>query len=173
MNKKPLVLLALRYGAVAAIMLVAVFFAFSFFETDPIHATIIPAMILLFMFIFSAVREYKTNIRKGYLMIWEGISIGFIVYISVALVASLSLFGVTNYEPKYLSNYIENNEKSWAENKDKIIEENSVEYYDNYIKDLRKTTPSWLLLGSFMGLIGVGILLTFIVSVILRKQPPV
>ena len=172
MNKKPLVYLALRYGGVASVLLILVFFAFTFFDPDPIKACIIPVIILLFVFIFSAIREYKINLGKGILFLWEGISIGFVTYMTVAVIGSIGLYTATSVEPSYLQSFIENNEKKWVENKAQIVEENGIEYYNNYITDLKQTTPTWLFFGSFIGIVGVGILVTFILSIILRKQPP-
>ena len=163
---------ALKYGFFSALLLCVVLV--SLYYTDK-HPLLIPVIydvriLLLALFIFFAIKDFRDNKNGGEAHFWQGMIIGLLVAIFLGMFTAfgIMLFGVI--EQDFLSSYIELTMSQLTSNKDLFIESIGVEVYEKNLQNLPSTTLSDLALDYYLKTVAIGLFLTIIISIILRRQ---
>jgi hypothetical protein len=169
MTPSPLVRIPVKYGffggILASILLLTLFYL-GRYPFIPIERTL-----LFGVFIFFAIKEYRDFYGGGYLHFWQGMMGGIVSYLTMAVVASvfLVIWGMVN--DAYLTHYILLMTEQLEANRVSLEERVGKEALALQLEKLPLTTMVDLALDYFLKSLFIGIFLTIIISVILRRQP--
>lgn len=163
----------MKYGLAGAGLAVMLLIILYYANKHPLLVPVIyDYRILLFaILIFFSIKEFKDYYNAKTLHFWQGMAIGLTCYVTVALVAAIAVYIIGLMEPLFLSSYISTMTRQLQDNKDLFVESISAEVYDDALKNLPSTTMSDLAVDYFLKSMPIGLFLTIIISVILRKQP--
>lgn len=163
---------ALKYGFFMALLLGAVLIGFFYIGRHPLLIPVIydVRILLLAVFIFFAVKEFRDYQNNGVLHFWQGMLVGLVLTITVGFLMMLIIFAFGTLEDNLLSTYITETEVQLESSKEKFIEAIGEEAYKNSVRNLPSTTLGDLALDYYLKSFGIGFLLSIIISIILRRQ---
>ncbi len=171
--KKPIVRIPLKYGFFAGILAFAlVLILFYLGDTHPqLYPIFLDFRILLFgLFIYFSIREFKVMANGGVLHFWQGMVIGILCYVTAAWIAAMLLVALGKMDPSYEASYISETQTLLIDNREGIVEKVGEEAYNAQLDVLPSTTIFALAFDYFLKSMLMGLFLTIIISVILRKQ---
>lgn len=164
---------SIKYSILCGIFLSALFFVSLSFGSNPLLDIrhFIFDLGVYFLFIFFAGKEYKDFKKGGFLHFWEGISIGFIVFVPAVLIFSLSLYVIFELNQELIEGYREGAKAFLESKKEVFLKEFTQEQLDEQIAAVDNVTTAQLVLNTFWKKLFAGFLITPVVSIILRKKP--
>jgi len=163
----------LKYSLLCGIFLVGLFFISINFGSNPLldsrHFWF--DLGTYFLFIFFAGKEYKDFRNDGILHFWQGISIGFIVFIPAILFFEGVLFITLQSSSDLLEMYKEGAEALMKANEEFYKEELGEEALNERYATIADITPAQLVQMTFRNKLFSAFLITPVVAIILRKKP--
>lgn len=170
----PILQVPLKFGA-AASLLIIILLVFLYYIGK--HPLLIPIfvdfrLLLLPIFIFLSIKEFRDYKNEKILQFWQGMFIGLVCYIVIGLLAGICIYIFSEImEPEFLRDFIRISTQQLTENKEQFLEAIGPEAYNSALEKLPLTTSIDLAKDYFLKTIVIGVFFTIIISVILRKQP--
>lgn len=163
---------ALKYGFFASVLVVALLIGLFYIDKHPLLIPIIYdiRIFLLAVFTFFAIKEFRDYRNGGELHFWQGMLIGMLIAISLGFFAALAIVIFGMVEPEFLNSYLEIMLGQLQSSKEEIIQSVGEEAYQNTLENLPSTTITDLALDYYLKSVVIGLFLTIIISVILRRK---
>ena len=170
--KNPLVGVPLRYGAAGGVLVIIGFVGLFFMGENPLLSLQMLDFLVLPIFIFFAIKDFRDNHNDKAMLFWQGMTVGIIVYVAVALLAGLfTLTFLTVCDCNLLSEFVTNRVEILESDKAKVIEEMGQATYDKALMEVKNTTAFVVSLDIFAKKCILGLLITIILSMIFRTKP--
>lgn len=168
--KNKLIAVPMRYGAIGGGIVILLFIIFYFLDLDPLVNIKIIDVFLLAIFIFFALREFRDRYNNRELHFWQGMTGGVINYLTIAVISAIFILVMTVIiDPEMTTNYIESRLELLNENRQTLIDTMDEKTYNEAVAGVKETTPIDLALDDFLKKSMIGLFLTIIIAVILRK----
>lgn len=165
-----LVAVPLKYGALGGSMVILLFLTFYFLDINPLTSIKIVDAFILAIFIFFSLKEFRDQYNNRKLHFWQGMTGGIINYLTIAVISSTFIFVMTVIiDPELTTKFIETSIALLNENKQTLIEEMDEATFEEAMAGVSETTGFDLALDDFLKKSIIGLFLTIIISVILRK----
>jgi len=139
------------------------------------HPFLIPVIfdfrwLLLSCLLFLALRSFRDS-RQGILFFWQGMAGGFFLHLFYGMAVSIAilLFGI--FQPDFVNSYVNALTLQFQKNEKVIIERVGSEVFHQQLAKLPHTAAFDLASDYFLKSMLIGLFLSLIFSVILRKQP--
>jgi len=159
-----------KYGLIGGGIVVFLFIIFYLLKLDPLINIKVIDILILAIFIFFALKEFRDRYNNRKLHFWQGMTAGVVNYLTIALISSIFILVMTVIiDPDMTTNYIESRIILLNENKQQLIDTIDEEAYFETLAGLKETTPFDLALDDFLKKSMIGLFLTIIIAVILRK----
>ena len=172
MKKYPILTVGLRYGLVSGALATLLFFAVTFFDENPLIVTkwfdyfLIPALV------FAGVREFRIYYNARALQFWQGASVGFIIYVTTALVFALVVGAyLTTAGQAWVTDYVRSRVALVEENREAFTEELGEETYRQVRAEVQATTTTDLILDDAFRKLMIGVFVTLIIAMVQRRSP--
>ena len=161
---------AFKYGIAGGIVLIILFLILYYTNENPLlYSRLIDVFILLIFLVF-AIREFRQVYNNGKLHFWQGMSVGILTYIGMAMISAVFIYIITTIvDPQLLTHYIESRMIMLEENKDTLIETIDEQAYLKSMSGVKNTTAFDLALDDFLKKSITSLIITIAVSVIFRK----
>ena len=130
-------------------------------------------IILLSVFIIFSLKELRDYYFKGLLYFWQGMMASFVLTASFALVAGALLFALGRLAPEFVSSYVDQSLTLLRAYPPEVIEQIGKETFDLMLATLPDTTAFDLASMYFWRSYVIGLFVSIIISVILRRQPQI
>ncbi|MEP0984046.1 DUF4199 domain-containing protein [Ekhidna sp.] len=164
---------SLKYSILCGIFLVGLFFISINFGSNPLldskHFWF--DLGVYFLFIFFAGKEFKDFRNDGILHFWQGISIGFIVFLPAIIIFEVALYMTMEMNSDMLKAYQKGAEALIKSNEAFYLEELGEEALNERYKAILEITPAQLVQMTFRNKLFSAFLITPVVAIILRKKP--
>lgn len=172
MFQNQLIAVPLRFGFFAGLLTVAMFVVLYLMALNPFVETRIVDVVLIPIFLFFAMKDFR-DLRNGQVLhYWQGMTVGVITYLTMATLSALFiLLFLYVIDPTALQGYIDNRIELITTSKSQFVEQLGMETYEKAISDVQATTPFTLALDDFLKKSIIGLMLTIMISIILRRQP--
>jgi len=165
----------LRFGLIGGVLggaLVSILYAVGS------HPFLIPVyldfrIVLLSVFVIFSLKELRDYYYKGLLYFWQGMIASFVLTGTFALVAALLLFAFGEAIPGFVSSYVDQSIELLKGYPTEVIEQIGQETFDLMIATLPDTTAFDLASMYFWRCFVIGLFVSIIISVILRRQPQI
>ena len=138
-------------------------------QVDPGHMVF--DTVLIGLFIFFGIKEYKDRFNKGILFFWQGMTIGFYIYSIATIFFILGQVLYYNFSADAVINYKEAATNLLENQKQFYIDKLGVQVYREQVKAIEERTVTGLLLDELGKKLLAGFFITPVISIILRKQP--
>lgn len=172
MKKSPLISISVKYGLIAAALAIFILIATFYFGNHPMMvAPYLDFRIILFgLFMFFGLREFRDT-QEGVLYFWQGMIGGFVIVTVAGTVAALGLLIFSSLEKEFISSYVEAVTQYLKTFPKEDIERIGKEVYERNLEQLPSTNGKQLASLYFVQGMMIGLFVTIILSVILRKHP--
>ncbi len=168
----PLLTVAVKYALVGTALTIVLFFVLLFFDKNPLVTNNWVDFLLLPIFIFFSIKEYKKYYNQGTLHFWQGMTVGFFTYCGMAFVVAVFLWGYLSLvSPALVQDYITARTDLIMSSKDNFITQFGEETYRKVLADVQLVRASDIALDDFMKKLLVGLFITSVVSVLMRRLP--
>ncbi len=168
--KNKLISIPLKYGLFGGIITIILFLIFYFLDLEPLVNIKIVDMVILAIFIFFALKDYRDRFNNRELHFWQGMTGGIISYMTLAVISALFIMIMTVIiDPDLATNYIESRIELLNENKETLVDTMDEDTYLEAIAGVKGTTGFDLALDDFLKKSFLGLFLTIIIAIILRK----
>ena len=172
MLKNPILKVPAKFGLIGGLLAAILFIVLYAVGQNPLLSTKkIPfGIILIPLLVFFSIKEFRDYFNGRELRFWQGVVIGFVNYLIIALISSTFIFVFLNYyDQELLQELINFNILNFERNKSGFIETFDQDTYDKVLADIRKTTVHHIALDDFTRKMLIGFISAFIISIFLRK----
>lgn len=168
-----LVKVSLRYGVlggiIGSILLTVLFYLDR-------HPFLIPVyldfrIILFVIFILYSLKELRDYHQNGVLYFWQGFIASFLFITLYAAISTLFILAFIAFEPDFLSEYIKLQIEQLRSIPPDRIESIGEDVYERNLELLPKTNAAQLGVTYFVQSFAIGLFISIILSVTLRRQP--
>lgn len=174
MNKNnPLVFVPLRFGLYGAGMsILSLLFLFYMGKHPLLLNPVLDVRWPLFIiFIFFSMKTFKDQYTGGIMHFWQGMVIGFINYMSMAMLVAVFIQIFAGIEStEFLSQYIQLATEQIENNRVALSESISEDTLNQTLLDLPKTQAVHLAADYLLKSMPLGLILTIIFAVLMRKK---
>ncbi|AXE19473.1 hypothetical protein DR864_17850 [Runella rosea] len=122
--------------------------------------------------IAAACWYYRKNIGKGYMHAWEGISIGYVVWLTGALLCGYLTSMFFYFSPSALDRYKQTLRTSLVTNQAEAMKVWGKEIYQQKLADISQLTPSSFIFDEFRFTLLLVIIAILLIALIFRKKQP-
>lgn len=168
-----LIKVPLKFGLIGGGMVIIMLTVFHLADTNPLIEIKMFDFIIIPIFLFFGIKEFRDSYNSRLLEFWEGMTVGFVVYTTIAIVTSvfvLTYLGID--EGAAMDNYISDRITILESSREQIVEKMGESVYDKSYTDVKATTIWDLTLDNFLKKMMIGLLLTIMFAVIMRKKAP-
>ena len=173
MKRAPLLSVSLRYGAVCGILSFLLMMTTYYIGRHPLMISpFLDFRILLFgVFIFFTLKEFRDYYQEGVLYFWQGIIGSFLMVVTSTIIAAIGLQIFGSMVKKFVPSYVEQMTVYLKTFPKEDIERIGKDVYERNLELLPATNISVLAFTYFIQGLVIGLFVSIILSVILRKQP--
>ena len=168
--KNKLVAVPVKYGIIGGGVVILLFMAFYFLDLNPLVNIKMVDVLILSIFIFFALKEFRDRYNHRELHFWQGMTGGVINYLTIAIVSAIFIYVMTvMIDPDMTTNYIISRIEVLNENKQTLVDTMDEKTFQDAMAGVKETTGFDLALDDFLKKSIIGLFLTIIIAVILRK----
>jgi hypothetical protein len=169
----PLVGVPLKFGIAGSVLIIILFVFLFYAGKHPLLISIVTdfRLILIPLFVFMSIKEYRDYRNNQVLHFWQGLIIGFNCYFVIGSLTAILILIFPNFEPEFLNKYIDISTNQLINNKEQVISAVGENAYNRTLQKMPLTTSIDLALDYAMKTLLIGIPITIIISVLLRRQP--
>ena len=160
------------FGFIGGLVGLIAFLTFYYLDHSPLLNlnSFILELMITFLFVFLPIQYVKRSINRGNLRFWEGMTVGFFAYTVMAILTFTYLLVFIEYiDNSALREYIDNSKEYL--NNSVVREENMIseEEFERQVLELNDVTSKDLALSALIKKMIMGLLLTPVASIIMRK----
>jgi hypothetical protein len=172
MMKNQLIAVPLRFGSIAGALVVVLFLVLYFMQVNPLLESRVVDLVLIPIFLYFGLKDFRDYRNDGILHYWQGMTVGVIIYLLMALISSLWIIVFLELiDPELLNNYILDRLQLIEGSKSQIVDQMGEQTFLDSKAELRFITSFDLALDDFLKKSIIGLMLTIMISIILRKKP--
>lgn len=162
----------IKFGAIGAAIFALIFIVYFFLGSNALIETEIVNIFILPIFLFFGIKEFRDSYNDRLLKYWQGMTAGFFIYGVFSVLAALFVWTFINIDPSILDGYVQHHLIELEGNKDTLVNEFNQEKYDVLVSDMKNTTARVIAIDDLLRRLGTGLLMTSIISLVMRKKSP-
>ena len=162
---------AYQFGVLGGILSIVSFGLLSFLQPDPTNLNLVFGYVITPISIFLALKFFKDFTNSGYLSFAEGMSVGFVAYMIIAIVSGLGIWIILLLFPDLFQAILDSKLNVLSQNQQTIIDQLGEPSFQNTLENIREMVPLDVALSDSLWKIIPGLFFTIIISIILRKNP--
>lgn len=164
---------AIKFGLIGALMNIVALVTLFYLGKHPLLLSpLIDARLPLYgLFIFFSIKFFRDE-NEGILHFWQGLALGFLVYLIMAQMAAafIAVFGSIE-STQFLSTYISTAIEQINKNKEALLQNNINEKtLTDALELLPNTTANNLAFDYFLKSMPIGLILTLLISILMRRK---
>ncbi len=173
-TKKPLLSVPVKYALVGGALNIVLFFILVFFDQNPLVTNklfkVLFDFLVLSVFTFFCVKEFKVYYNGGVLRFWQGMTLGFFTFVYMGLITSLFLLLYLSLNPDLLQDFIAQQTILITSSKDSIIEMYGEQIYRQWLADLQLIRIADFAEEDFLTKFGLGFFASLLISIVMRSS---
>jgi hypothetical protein len=170
---KPFVKVPLKYGAIASLIGILGVIGLYYMGRHPLMIIIYLdfRIILYAVFMFFALKELRDLYYDGILYMWQGMMSSFILVMTFAILVSGAMYAFGSAVPDFRDDYVREGTALLKSMPKEAIEQIGKDNYDRNLSQLPATNVLELSVIYFRQCVIIGLFISIILSVVLRRQP--
>jgi len=171
MIKNPLVSVPITFGLIGSGLFITMFLVTYYIEKNPLIDLQLFDFILIPIFLFMAMKQYRDYMNDKILHFWQGMTIGFITFIVIGLLSGFFVYiMLTLIDPEILTAYIVHTSNLFVAKREEFIQQFGKQLYKDSVETNLQTTAMKMGIDDFLKKAGIGFMLTIPIAVILRRR---
>lgn len=166
---KPLIASSVKYGLVGGMMFIILFVMLYFLKENPLSSYAFDSIIIA-LFVFICLKEVRDYRQRGSLSFTQGMSAGFITYLTIALLSAVFIYIFLKFiDPTVLERHIPENLSILTDDPKKWTEKFGDQTYQEALEGVKNQTIVDVAISDFIRKVGVGLFLTGIITLFLKR----
>jgi len=161
---------AVWFGVIGGAFCGLAFVLFNFVGIEPISFTEIFGYIIIPVFVFLGIKNFKDNMNDQELYFGQGMTVGFFVYSILALISAMVIFIMLHIDPVVFEDYKAAAMSLLAEKKEVIMDQLGTESYESTVKSMSGMTIFDVALNDLLRKLIPGLFFTIILSIVLKNS---
>jgi hypothetical protein len=162
---------AYLFGVLGGVLGLISFFTLSFFREDPTTLNLVFGYVIVPISIYLALRYFKDYSNKGFISFAEGMSVGFVSYMIIAIISFLGIWLFLTIDFNLFELIKSSKIDTLVQSKDTIVSQVGQNSYDATLESVKLMSKTDIALNDAFWKIIPGLFFTIIISIILRKNP--
>jgi len=162
---------AYQYGALGGLMSGLSFYVLSLFYPDPTNLNLVFGYLITPITVFLAIKFFKDYSNEGYLSFSEGMSVGAVSFLLLAILSTGIIWGVLESSPSLFSAIQTAKWAALEQNKEVIISQVGQVSFEITQTNLQSMSTWDVALNDGIWKIIPGMFFNIIISIILKKNP--
>lgn len=164
---------SLKYATLCGVFLIIAYHLSIYFGSNPLIDVrhLLFDLVIFGLFVFFAQKEFKVYHNEDVLHFWQGMSIGFLVYVVASVIFFAGQLIYFHLDGDAVINYREAATNFLKDRADMYQEEFGEEGFQNQLREIGQVSAWSLVWSSSVKKILAGFFITPMISIILRKQP--
>ncbi len=161
---------AYQFGVLGGILSGISFYVLSLFNPDPTNLNLVFGYVITPFAVYLAIKFYKEFANEGFLSFAEGMTIGAVTYLILAIISTLTIWGILSNSPSLFEAI---HTAKWAvleQNKEVIIGQVGQKSFDLAETNLKWMRPWDIAFNDGIWKILPGMFFSILISVILKKN---
>ncbi len=168
----PLLSIGVRNGAIAGVLAIALLIATYYLGLPIIVSPFVDFRILLFsVFIFFSLKELRDVHQEGVLYFSQGMMLSFVMIMVTGILSSILLLAFCSVESTFIDSYIKTMTEFFQSFSAEEIARYGKDTYERNLVQLPSTNSVQITTRYYIHSLSIGLFVSIILSVILRKQP--
>ncbi|MFY0627896.1 MAG: DUF4199 domain-containing protein [Reichenbachiella sp.] len=162
---------SVKFGAIGAGVIAFIFLAYYVLGSNPLIEMDMIDVFILPIFLFFGIKEYRERYNNQLLEFWQGMTVGFFVYTTMATVSAVFIWiFIDAIDVSLTENFVSDRLASLHEIKNKIIEEMGQDSFAETVREVGNTSSIDVAMDGFLKKLVIGFLLTSVISVIMKRK---
>lgn len=162
---------AYLFGILGGVLGFISFYILSIFHEDPTTLNLIFGYLVVPISVYLALRYFKDYFNNKYLSFAEGMSVGFVTYMLIAIISFLGIYLILTFDNDLFEIIKSSKIDTLVNSKESIISQVGQSSYDATFESVKGMDISDIALNDAIWKIVPGLFFTIIISIILRKNP--
>lgn len=162
---------AYLFGVLGGVLGLVSFITLSFFRDDPTTLNLIFGYVIVPISIYLALRYFKDYSNQGFISFAEGMSVGFVSYMLIAIISLLGIWLFLTIDSNLFEFIKSSKIDTLVQSKDTIVSQVGQNSYDATLESVKLMSKIDVALNDAIWKIIPGLFFTIIISIILRKNP--
>lgn len=162
---------AYLFGVLGGVLGLVSFITLSFFRDDPTTLNLIFGYVIVPISIYLALRYFKDYSNQGFISFAEGMSVGFVSYMLIAIISFLGIWLFLTIDSNLFEFIKSSKIDTLVQSKDTIVSQVGQNSYDATLESVKLMSKIDVALNDAIWKIIPGLFFTIIISIILRKNP--
>ena len=162
---------AYQFGGIGGVLSLVAFVILSFLRSDPTNLSLIFGYVITPISLFLAIKFFKEYKNQGFLSFAEGMSVGFVTYLLIALISGIGIWIILLVSPVLFEEIKLSKLEVLEQNKETIIAQMGDDSFTTALFSVQNMISWYLALNDAIWKLIPGLFFTIIISVILRKNP--
>ena len=160
---------AFPFGLAAGLLCVIGFLVMFFLKIEPISMVLILGYIITPIFVFFDIKQFRDRTNNGELFFGQGMTVGFFVYVFMALISASFIGLFMAVEPDVFDTFKSMNINLLNEKKDVLVEQLNQQAFDETYINIQQMNAWDVVMNDFLRKIIPGLFFTIIISIILKR----
>lgn len=162
---------AYLFGVLGGVLGLISFFTLSFFREDPTTLNLVFGYVIVPISIYLALRYFKDYSNQGFISFAEGMSVGFVSYMLIAIISFLGIWVFLTIDINLFELIKSSKIDTLVQSRDTIVSQVGQNSYDATLDSVKVMSKTDVALNDAIWKIIPGLFFTIIISIILRKNP--
>lgn len=161
----------MKYGVLGAAFSIIMFFVFIMMGNIPMVSARLFDFVLLPVFIFLAVKEFKDYQNAGELRFWQGMSVGFVVYFTLGIISGVFLYiYLSTFGSEIFADFVSNEIDKIIQNKDMIVDQMGETTYEDVLRSMQQSKVIHVAFDDLIKKSFVGLFISPVISLFMRTN---
>ena len=161
---------AYQFGVLGGILSGLSFYVLSLFYPDPTNLNLVFGYVITPFAVYLAIKFYKEFANEGFLSFAEGMTIGAVTYLILAILSSLAIWGILESSPSLFEVIKSSKLAVFEQEKGKMIEQVGQKSINLTQTNLKGMSPWDIAFNDGIWKILPGMFFSILISVILKKN---
>lgn len=158
------------FGVIGGVFCGIGFVVFYFIGVEPISFTEILGYLIIPVFVFFGIKNYKNSVGQGELGFGQGMTVGFFVYSILALISAMVIFIMLHVDPAIFEVYKSSHQTLLEEKREDIVEQLGPASFEITVKNISQMSILDVVLNDFLRKLIPGLFFTIILSIVLKNS---
>jgi len=161
---------AYQFGVLGGLLSGLSFYVLSLFHSDPTNLNLVFGYLITPITVYLAIKFFKDYSNEGYLSFSEGMSVGAVSFLLLAILSTVIIWGVLESSPSLFSAIQTAKWAALEKNKEVIISQVGLASFEVTQTNLKSMTAWDVALNDGIWKILPGMFFSILISIILRKN---
>lgn len=160
---------AYPFGIAGGGLCILAFLVMYYLGAEPISMNLVFGYIITPLFVFLGLKNFRDKQNSGNLYFSQGMTVGFFIYITMALVSALFVFVFLQFNALPFEEFRRINLSMLKDHQDILVEQLNLGAYNDTYESISRMTIMDVAMNDFLRKIIPGLFFTILISIILKR----